>query len=415
VSQVVADGDHTCALLNHGTVKCWGWNAAGQLGQGDTTTRGDGAGEMGDNLLPIDLGMGRTAAALAAGASYTCAILDHGVVKCWGANGGGQLGQGDTTTRGDGPGEMGDSLLPIDLGTGRTAVALAAGDAYNCVLLDNGTVKCWGYGLFGQLGQGDTSNRGDGPGEMGDSLLPIDLGTGRTAVALAAGSLHTCAILDNGTVKCWGWNYYGQLGQGDANDRGDGPGQMGDNLLPVDLGTGRTAVALAVGSLHTCAVLDDGMVKCWGANAYGRLGQGDSNNRGSGPGEMGDNLLPIDLGIGRMVVVLVAGWGHTCASLDNGMVKCWGYNFAGELGQGDTNNRGSGPGEMGDNLLPIDLGTGRTAVAFAAGYNYSCALLDDTTVKCWGWNGEGDLGYGDTTNRGDGPGEMGDNLPTIAL
>ena len=152
-------------------------------------------------------------------------------------------------------------------GSGRGAAAvITAGDEYSCARLGNGTVKCWGLNFYGQLGQGDTSYRGDGPGEMGNNLAPIDLGTGRTATAITAGRDHTCAVLDDGAVKCWGHNVYGQLGQGDDTSRGDNAGEMGDNLAPVDLGTGRTATAITAGEQHTCALLDVGTVKCWGHN-----------------------------------------------------------------------------------------------------------------------------------------------------
>merc|ERR1719343_673041 len=125
---------------------------------------------------------------------------------------------------------MGDSLSEIDLGTGRSAKALASGYHHTCAIMDNDEVKCWGGNRYGQLGYGDTSNRGDASGEMGDSLAAIDLGTGRSAKALACGSSHTCAILDNGEVKCWGMNGDDQLGYGDTSHRGDGSGEMGDSL-----------------------------------------------------------------------------------------------------------------------------------------------------------------------------------------
>merc|ERR1711879_892743 len=107
---------------------------------------------------------------------------------------------------------------------------------------------------------------------MGDFLLAVDLGTGRSAKSITAGSYHTCAILDNNGVKCWGSNDQGQLGYGDARDRGDGPSEMGDFLLAVDLGTGRSAKSLAVGYHHSCAILDTNDVKCWGGNDDGQLG-----------------------------------------------------------------------------------------------------------------------------------------------
>lgn len=132
---------------------------------------------------------------------------------------------------------MGDNLPAVDLGTGRTASAIWYGDLHVCALLDNGSVKCWGWNSAGQLGLGDTDNRGDGLAEMGDNLGNVPLGTGRTALAVTAGYDHSCALLDNDTVKCWGNNADGQLGYGDASWRGDGAGEMGNNLPAVDLGT----------------------------------------------------------------------------------------------------------------------------------------------------------------------------------
>ena len=341
---------HACARLEDGTVKCWGYNDFGQLGQGHTSYRGDGANEMGDNLATAPLGFGRTAIAITAGAYHTCALLDNGTVKCWGDNFNSQLGQGDTTIRGDGANEMGDNLLAINLGAGRTATAVSAGDQQTCALLDNGTVKCWGYNVFGQLGLGDTNNRGDVAGEMGDNLPAINLGSGRTATAVAAGSTHTCALLDNGTVKCWGYNVFGQLGLGDTSNRGDAAGEMGDSLPPINLGAGRTAIAITAGALQTCALLDNGTAKCWGYNALGQLGQGDTNNRGDAAGEMGDSLPPINLGAGRTAMAVTAGGYQTCALLDNGTAKCWGNNNSGQLGQSDVTRRGDGANEMGDFL-----------------------------------------------------------------
>jgi alpha-tubulin suppressor-like RCC1 family protein/fibronectin type 3 domain-containing protein len=414
---LAAGSFRSCARLDNGTVKCWGYNLNGELGLGDTANRGDQAGEMGDSLPTVSLGTGRTATALAPGGAYTCALLDNGTVKCWGHNGVGQLGLGDTAHRGDGPGEMGDSLPTVSLGTGRTATALAAGSGHTCARLDNGSVKCWGANSSGQLGLGDTAHRGDQAGEMGESLPTVSLGTGRTATALAPGGEHTCALLDNGTVKCWGNSFYGQLGLGDQAQRGDGPGEMGDSLPTVSLGSGRTATALAAGNFHhTCALLDNGTVKCWGYNFNGELGLGDTAHRGDGPGEMGDSLPTVSLGTGRTATALAVGSFHSCARLDNGSVKCWGWNLYGQLGLGDKGNRGDGAAEMGDSLPAVSLGTGRTVTALAAGGYHNCARLDNGSVKCWGYNSSGQLGLGYTSNNwGDEPGEMGDNLPTVSL
>ena len=410
---ITAGSSHTCARLNNFTVKCWGNNASGRLGLGDVAARGDAAGEMGDSLPAVDLGTGRTATAVSAGSGQTCALLDNAAVKCWGANGFGQLGLGDALAHGSGAGEMGDNLPTVDLGTGRTATAITAGVLHTCALLDNGTVKCWGIGVSGQLGLEDVATRGDAGGEMGDSLPSVPLG--RDVVAVTAGNSHNCALLDNGDVKCWGNNQFGQLGLGDVANRGDAAGEMGGNLPTIELGGFRTVVAVDAGSAHTCALLDNGSIKCWGENSNGTLGLGSETDRGDAAGEMGDNLPTVNLGTGRTATAITAGGGYTCALLDNATVKCWGENDVGQLGLGLSENLGTHPGEMGDNLPPVPLGAGRTATAIAAGANHTCALLDNATVKCWGLNSHGQLGLGDVATRGDDLGETGDNLPTVDL
>ncbi len=415
VIRVVAGDLHTVVLLDNGTIKCWGSNFEGQLGYGDINDRGDGAGEMGNNLLAVNLGTGRTITQIAAGVFHTVALLDNGTVKCWGGNNYGQLGYGDMEHRGDESEEMGNNLLAVELGIGRTATQIAAGDFHTVVLLDNGTVKCWGRNFEGQLGYEDMEHRGDESGEMGNNLLAVELGTGRTAIQIAAGGYYTVVLLDNGTVKCWGLNSNGQLGYGDMEHRGDESGEMGNNLLAVELGIGRTAIQIAAGGNHTVVLLDNGTVKCWGRNVEGQLGYGDINNRGDESGEMGNNLLAVELGKGRTTTQIAAGDLYTVVLLDNGTVKCWGGNNYGQLGYGDMEHRGDESEEMGNNLLAVELGIGRTAIQIAAGGNHTVVLLDNRTVKCWGGNVYGQLGYGDTETRGDEPGEMGNNLPFVSL
>ncbi|MEZ4270267.1 MAG: hypothetical protein R3C68_02155 [Myxococcota bacterium] len=405
---------HTCAVLGNGSAKCWGVNQYGYLGLGDTLSRGDDLGEMGDALPVVDLGSGRFALSVAVGAQHGCAILDDTTLKCWGRNLSGRLGLGDTDNRGDAPGEMGDNLPAIDLGAGRRAVALSPLALSMCVLLDNASVKCWGRNANGEAGLGDTNDRGDEPGEMGDNLPAIDLGTGRTALQVSSGEFHSCALLDDHTVKCWGASVSGALGLGDTEVRGDNPGEMGDNLPVVDLGTERTAIAISAGRVHNCAILDNGALKCWGRNDSGELGLGDTTSRGALPNDMGDNLPEIDLGTGRTAIAVAAG-NSTCAILDNQALKCWGRNSSGELGLGDVEHRGDEPGEMGDNLPVVDLGPGRTAREVVVGLSHTCARLDNDTIKCWGFNDQGQLGLEDTASRGDASGEMGDNLPAVDL
>ncbi len=411
---LAAGSSHSCAILPDRSMRCWGSGTSGKLGMPVDGDRGDDPGEMGAQLPAIDLGTGRTATAITAGWQHTCAVLDDGTVKCWGRNDHGQLGRGNTEPAW--PGTTGDLFAPIDLGAGRTATAITAGSEHTCAVLDDGTVKCWGRNDHGQLGLGDVASRGAAPDQMGDDLPAVDLGNGRTATAITAGHGHTCALLDNGTVKCWGRNDYGQLGLGDTESRGNAPGQMGDNLPAVDLGTGRTATAITNGDLRTCALLDDGTIKCWGRNESGNLGLGDTADRGDAPGEMGDDLPAVDLGTGRTATGVTAGTNHTCALLDNGTIKCWGSNGS-ALGIGDTSPRGDTPDEMGDNLPAVDLGTGRTATAVTAATSggHTCAVIEDTALKCWGSNLDGQLGQGDMDDRGGAPGEMGDALRPIDL
>ncbi len=406
---------HVCARTAKGEVRCWGSNTAGQLGVGNNTDVGDNAGEMGNNLEPVDLGTGRTATAIAAGFTHTCAILDDGSVKCWGLNNDGQLGVGNTFDLGDNANEMGDNLPTVDLGAGRTATAITAGLSFTCAILDDASVKCWGLNTVGQLGQGDVINRGDNAGEMGDNLAPIDLGVGRSAVGISTSFNHTCVVLDNGLVKCWGLNAAGQLGVGDTLDRGDGVNEMGDSLPAAVLGTGRTAQSVSAGSAHTCALLDDASVKCWGFGTSGALGYGDTTLRGDGPGEMGDALPTVDLGTGRSAVSIAVGGGHSCARLDDLSLKCWGSNNAGQLLQEDTVVRGDNAGEMGDNLPAPEFGDDRFVAAASAGVATTCAVLDDNRVRCWGLNTFGQLGQGNTNHYGDDAGEDAKNLPPVNI
>jgi len=339
----------TCALLNDANVNCWGDNSFGQTASGTSI-------DIWSPGVVVSLGTGKTVSSIGAGGSHACAILNDGSLKCWGRNQLGQLGLGNTINRGNDFGlDMGDNLPIVDLGTGRTASVIAGGGDHTCAILDDSTVKCWGSNASGNLGVGDTSHRGDQAGEMGDALPAIDFGTGKTATAIAAGGNHTCARLNDGSVKCWGNNTYGQLGLGDTSARGDATGEMGDALPAVNLGTGKTAVSIAAGDNYTCAVLNDGSLKCWGDNAFGQLGLGDTNPRGDSANEMGDNLPAVNVGTGRTATTVQNGRSHTCAILDDGKVKCWGKSDLGQLGLGDTVNRGDGPGEMGDNLPYVSL------------------------------------------------------------
>lgn len=414
-SRLGAGGGNSCAVLEAGQVKCWGINYAGQLGIDSDTDHGGEPGQMGAALPAVALG--RPAVQVAVGDGHSCALLDDASVKCWGFNSFGQLGQGHTSHIGTQFHPMLEAL-PVSLGleAGDKVAAVAASGFRTCALSQRGVLKCWGQNnnlpadaTAGFLGLGDSDHRGDGA-DMGSQLPAVDVGAGRRVAQVAMGRWHTCALLDDASLKCWGRNHRGQLGLGHTADHGATPQGMGDGLPAVDLGE-RHAVRVTAGELHTCAILDDQSVRCWGSNEGGRLGLGTTTvAHGDQPGQMGAALPAVRLGTG-VPVAITAGKDHACVRLADASTRCWGLNYSGQLGLGDTGARGDAPAEMGEALPAVDLAGGVSAIS--AGGSFTCARLLPGAVKCWGHNNRGQLGLGDKNNRGDAPGEMGANLPAL--
>lgn len=339
---------HTCVLTNGGGVKCWGLNNLGQLGDGTAVNRS----------TPIDVvGLGSGVNAIDVGYHHACVLLDGGSVKCWGHNGHHQLGDGTTT----------DRSVPVEVtGVGNDVVAVAAGGHHTCVLTNSGGVKCWGWNDKGQLGDGTLVERS----------TPVDVvGLSSGVKAIAATGHSTCALTDGGGVKCWGDNQWVQLGDGTSTNRS----------TPVDvIGLSSGVQAVTVAGHHTCALLDSGDVKCWGFNYGGEVGDGASFVFRS---------TPVDVvGLSSGVSAVAAGGAHTCALLNSGGVKCWGWNNFNQLGDGTSTNR----------LTPVDvvgLSSGVRALGPNMGNNQSCVLMSNGGVKCWGLNDYSQLGDGTTTNR----------------
>lgn len=344
VVSIEAGGNHTCALLADGTVRCWGANGNGQLGNDALTNR----------LTPVAVSGLTNAVALAAGVNHTCALLGDGTVRCWGSNGGGQLGIGIFG---------GNRLTPVAVSGLTNVTALEAGAQNTCALLANGTVRCWGVNNFGQLGDGTTLSRS----------VPTTVSGLSNVIAVAAGGSHTCALLVNGIARCWGVNGSGRLGDGTTVNR----------LTPVTVSGLIDAVDIETGSAHTCALHSSGTARCWGLNGSGQIGDGTTVNR----------LTQVQVGGFENAVNITAGGSHTCALLADGSAKCWGANQSGQLGISNT---------APTNIAPTPVlggGGGVTARDIAAGRNHTCAVRANGTVACWGSNDSGQLGDGTTTNR----------------
>ncbi len=277
VAAVSAGDGYACALTTSGGVKCWGANSVGQLGNGMSTGPQICSG-LGCSTTPVDVaGLTSGVAAISAGSGHTCALTTSGGVKCWGANGVGQLGNGTNT----GPQicvGLGCSTTPVDvsgLTAGVTAVSTGAG--HTCALTTAGGVKCWGSNGSGELGDGGFT------APKQPNATPVDVSGLTTGVAVvSAGGGHTCALTTAGGVKCWGDNTYGELGNGISG----GPEACFEgapcSTTAVDvtgLPGGVVAISAAVGGGHTCALTTSSGVKCWGYNYFGQLGDGTTTNR----------------------------------------------------------------------------------------------------------------------------------------
>ena len=405
----------TCMAYENGT-KCWGRNDVM-----DPSYRGGAVNyttqppidyfDLGDADGDFDVYQVRC------GKMHTCAFTFSGYARCWGSNGFGQLGYGNTNYFA----HSGNKGYNIDLGSGVLVYEWSAGEYFNCILTGSNTIKCFGRNQYGQLGIGSSTNVGDSSNQMGNYLEEIDFGTGWSPTKMAVGAGHGCAIY-NYAVKCWGRNDYGQLGYGDTDNRGDDSGEMGDDLDEVSLGSTFYAWRIVLGDYYTCVISTSMTMKCFGRNEYGQLGQGNTDDIGDDSDEMGDNLAEIDLGDDFTLNDVKCSSGFICASNSDGEIKCWGRNDDGQLGYGDTDHRGDGSGEMGDDLPVLDLGSGASFqnVELPSGYggSHSSLISDDLDIKAWGNNDYGQCGSGDSTqgtNIGDESGEMGDNLPEVDM
>jgi alpha-tubulin suppressor-like RCC1 family protein len=408
--------DYACALHKNGKVKCWGLNQYGQLGYGDTRPRGYEASDMGSNLTFVDVGTNVFVQKVVTGRYTTCILSISAKVKCWG------LQIWESSSSSDPQLAAGDNLPFFDVGSMQEVQDIVLGIGHMCVLLKSKQVKCWGANGAGQLGYGDNVQRNFNTASIGDSLPAIDLGLQRYATQITAGNSFTCALLDNTCVKCWGGNNFGQLGYGDTITRGDEPGEMGDNLPCVDIaGTSNQSVAKVVSSSfgrHSCAILSGGGAKCWGqGSSFGILGYSNHISRGDHANEMGDYLPFIYIPENTTILQIAPGSLTTCVLLNNLRVRCWGSNsdLPAFYSRGLLGIESSASGVFNSADLPdVMLGTLSYTSSIGNAYQTCVATRDFQTGRCWGRYSL--YAYGDYgQDRGRSVGSMGDNLPFIDL
>lgn len=402
---ITAGGYHSCGLTSEGVAYCWGYNAYGQLGDGTTNSSPSPVPVLGGlTVTEISAGLNRTCAITAVGDVYcwgweygltpqkipggiafrkidlgdnhSCGLTGEGKAYCWGTNHRGQLGDGTTTNRG--------APTPVAPEWGSTTpltfAQISAGGAHTCGVVPTGWVYCWGWGEFGQLGNGHTIS----------SYYPLSYQSIYGGVTeVSAGGEHTCAITAGdrpenappGIGVCWGRDVWGQLGDG-----GFSPPPFYDPLHPVEafrttpvpVTGGIIFSQIRAGGAHTCGLDRDGRAACWGENGSGKLGDGTTR----------DQHTPVAVANEGAFSHISSGGRHTCGISTGGIGYCWGLNQNGEVGDGTTTQRNT----------PVVVAP-FTFDRLSAGGNHSCALTVSDAAYCWGANYSGQLGDGTTTER----------------
>ncbi len=341
-------GRHTCALDSNGKAVCIGYSGRGQLGLGTKYDTSSAAAVTTDGVLRR-----KTLTGISTGTHHTCAVATNGKAYCWGASNRGQVGSGSTRRSFYDPTAVDTSGV---LG-GKTLTAVTAGGEHSCALASNGKAYCWGRGSTGQLGNGVTS----------DARRPVAVDTsgvlnGKTLVAIDAGTNHTCAVASTGAAYCWGAGAQGQLGNGSTATSAAPVKVTGTGAnLPLD--------TISAGLGHTCAS-SNGSIYCWGDNAQGQLGLGDTARR--------TTPIRVEPLVNWGTVSLTTGDAHTCALTHNRYVYCWGSNDSGQLGTGDRTS----------SLVPVEANSGDIGNdlldAVVATSNGTCGLGFGGDVYCWG-------------------------------
>ncbi|MBZ5734914.1 hypothetical protein K8Z61_10440 [Nocardioides sp. TRM66260-LWL] len=375
ITAIAAGDTHTLALASDGTVHGWGNNSNGQLG---VNTAAQTSTAVATTVTGTSLAT-KTITTIAAGFTHSLALATDGTLHAWGANGGGQLGDGTTNIR---AAAVAVAITGTSL-AGKNIVSIAGGYAHSLALASDGTVHAWGSNSASQLGDGTTTQRSSAVAVLvaGTSLA------GKRITAIAAGFAHGLALASDGAAHAWGANAAGRLGDGTLTNRATAVAVLttGSSLA------GKTVIALATGSSHSLALDSDGTVHAWGGNNFGQLGDGTTTDRltAIAVATTGTSLA------GKTIVAIAAGALHSLALASDGTLHAWGYNFLGQLGDGSTSDRTTAV-RVATAGASLD---GKTVTAIAAGNIHSLALATDGSLHAWGSNGAGRLGDGTTTNR----------------
>lgn len=355
-TQIVGGFDHTCAKSKNGVLKCWGSDALGQVGNG-VNVFPDGNAPP-NTITPTSVvGAGTGILGVGNGLNHACAIKSDHTLVCWGYNYSGQLGDGKKVPQ---------SATPIPVPGVSNVVQVSGGIVFTCAVISGGTVKCWGDNTHGQLGNGNNT----------PTTSIVDVKGLSDAVEIAVGSYHACALRSGGTVSCWGMNTAGQLGNGNTMD----------SYSPTDVGVTQ-GMHITAGFNFSCAVKTTGQIMCWGGNDYGQLGNGASTSAPT-------PTPAVVTGIADAVSI-GAGTNHACAVRKSGAVVCWGLNDDGQLGTGMKSATAGTP-----NPTPVSVVGLSNAVAMGQVLGlHTCAVNTNDLVLCWGTNFYSELGEDSTTQH----------------
>lgn len=342
-----AQASHSCAVKTNGTLWCWGWDGGGQLGNGVTST---------DQQSPVQESSNSTDwSMVSVGVNYTCAVKTNGTLWCWGT---------DNYTLGDGP-EWAPQASPVQEATYSTDwVSVSAGWYHTCALKNNGSLWCWGQETYGELGNGDKLHPIQ-PSPVPEATRAMNWGF------VSAGYWFGCAIKTNRTLWCWGDDTYGEIA--------DGPPETFGQNAPIQEATASSSwMSVASGRDHGCGLRGDGTIWCWGRDNYGQIGNGVTT---------GDQRTPVQETTNATDwSSLTVGDTHSCAIKTSGSLWCWGRDNTGQLGNGAT---------AGDQVSPIqEVTSALDWTSVTAGNGHTCAIKSNGTLWCWGTDGSGQLGNG---------------------